>query len=310
MKEKITGVLKNKKETKMSKSKYNFNINNPSHGALIVTIVYLILSIIKIISGKLLNSASVYADGLNNLTDIISSLTIYIGIYIAKKPIDNNHHFDHYKYETIASFVVSLIMIFIGFDVVKSGIVRFVNNDLLISDPKLIYITIVSTMILILTYLYISYLAKKSHSIGLRTTSKEMFNDIIISIGTLLGTILSQFNLSIFDVIISIFVGILTIYSGMTVLKDTIFVLSDGFNENDLKIYKEQIYEIPFVENIKKIRGRYSGSKIYLDVVIEVNGELSVYKSHQITENIESMMLNKYGISDIDIHVEPLMNTQ
>ncbi len=283
----------------------DFDLKKPSNAALLGTVIYLFLSIIKLVSGHTMQSASVFADGLNNLTDIISSFTIFIGIYIAKKPKDDDHHFDHYKYETLASFLVSLLMLVIGFDIVKSGIIRFIDKDFLTTDPKLIEITIITILILLATYSYIHKTAHLTKSMGLKTTAKEMFNDILITMGTLFGTILTQFNLPVFDVLISVIVGLLTMYSAISILKDTTFVLSDGFYEDDLIRYKNCIYENEFVHNIKHIRGRHSGSKIYLDVVIELDGNLTVYQSHKITEDIENYLSHRYQIDDVDIHVEP-----
>ena len=83
------------------------------------------------------------------------------------------------------------------------------------------------------------------------------------------------------------------------------FSLSDGFDESLLDKYKAAILELPKVSRVKSQRGRTYGSNIYLDVVIEMNPDLSVYESHAITEEVERLLKEQFGVFDIDVHVEP-----
>ena len=83
------------------------------------------------------------------------------------------------------------------------------------------------------------------------------------------------------------------------------FSLSDGFDENLLKEYKEAILEIPKISRVKSQRGRTYGSNIYLDLILEMNPDLSVYESHEIADQVENMLKERFGVFDIDIHIEP-----
>ena len=83
------------------------------------------------------------------------------------------------------------------------------------------------------------------------------------------------------------------------------FSLSDGFDERNLKAYEKAILEIPKVTRVKKQRGRSYGSNVYLDIVVEMNPDLSVYESHAITEQIEEVLSKRFSVYDTDVHVEP-----
>ena len=80
---------------------------------------------------------------------------------------------------------------------------------------------------------------------------------------------------------------------------------ADGFDEEKIDLYTKEISEIPKVSAVKFIRGRTYGSNIFLDVVVEMSPDLSVFESHAATEDIEETLKEKYDVFDIDVHVEP-----
>src|SRR3954469_20035737 len=80
-------------------------------GAWLSIAAYMVLSAIKLIMSQIGNSEALRADGLNNLTDIIASVAVLIGLKISQKPPDENHRYGHSRAETIASLVASLTII-------------------------------------------------------------------------------------------------------------------------------------------------------------------------------------------------------
>lgn len=276
-----------------------------ARGAAISVSVYLILSILKLVFAQIFHSSSLQADGLNNLSDIIASLSVFIGINIAKKPADSNHHFGHSKFETIASFITSVLMFYIGIDVFSTSFQRLINQDFPVTDKKAMYVSIFSMFVLWFTSQYIAKLSKKTNSLGLKATATDMKNDFLISFGTLLGTIFAQFGLPIMDTILSLIVAVIIIISGYEILKESTFVLSDGFDLEELEKYRATILKHPKVHEVSNLRARLNGNKIYVDVTIKIDGNLSVIESHHITEEIETILSYNFQVEDCDVHVEP-----
>ena len=84
------------------------------------------------------------------------------------------------------------------------------------------------------------------------------------------------------------------------------FSLSDEFRrEKLLKAYEKPFLRFQKVTKVKKQRGRSYGSNVYLDIVVEMNPDLSVYESHAITEQIEEVLSKRFSVYDTDVHVEP-----
>lgn len=276
-----------------------------SRGAILGIIIYLLLSSMKLTTGYLFHSVSLQADGWNNLSDIVTSLSVYIGLKIASRPADDNHTFGHSKFEPIASFITSVLMFTIGIDVFKSGIERLISQSYDTTNIKAIYISLISMVILWFSSYYLQRLASKTQSIGLKATASDMKNDFLISTGTLIGTLFVHWGYPFVDVIISIIVSLLIIYSAITIFKESTFLLSDGFDQDTLMKYKKSILRHPHVHHIPNIRARLSGNQIYVDVTIEIDGNLSVTESHKITQDIEKILSYNYNVHDCDVHVEP-----
>lgn len=278
-----------------------------SKGALVGILVYLFLAGAKLISATFFHSATLHADGLNNLSDIISSLTIFIGLRIAKRPADDNHRFGHDKYEAISSFGVSLIMFFLGFNVINGGINSLIQEDYQIPRQETLWVGCLSAIILYLCYRYIKGLARANNSMGLLATARDMRNDILISLTSILSPFSSKLGLPFLDTLLAIIIGGLIIFSAYQIFSESTFVLSDGFSQELLKKYRQQILVHPQVRNIRAIRARVNGDHTYVDVAIEIDGHLSVIESHKITEEVEEILIYNFGVYDVDVHVEPYL---
>ncbi|EKM93493.1 cobalt-zinc-cadmium resistance protein [Stutzerimonas degradans] len=105
-------------------------------GLRVSIITYILISIAKLIIGTIANSSALTADGLNNFTDVISSIALLIGIRIARKPADKNHVYGHLRAETIATLVASLIMMVLGASVVFDGGRNVINLE--VTSPSIL----------------------------------------------------------------------------------------------------------------------------------------------------------------------------
>ncbi|MGX7107343.1 cation diffusion facilitator family transporter [Hutsoniella sourekii] len=283
-------------------------IDSASRAALTGIFVYLFLSVIKLLASVHFNSSSLLADGMNNLTDIISSLAVFIGLYIAQHPADDNHAFGHSKYETISSFIVSLIMFSLGLNIITNNLQLLIHQDHSHSSIQAVWVAIASALVLSLAYLYIRKLSFETDSLGLKATAKDMRNDILVTLSTVIGIIGSSIGWTWVDLAISILVGGIIMYSAIEIFMESTYILTDAFDQEALQDYKEAVLLHKRVKDVANIRGRTSGSLIYVDITILIDENLTVHESHLITEDVEYILRESFGVYDIDVHVEPYPN--
>lgn len=287
-------------------------MNNPSknlklaeQGALLAIVTYILLSTTKLIAGSMLHSSSLTADGFNNISDIVANIAVLIGLRMARKPADMDHKFGHWKIEDLASLITSLIMFFVGLDVLFETVQKIISKQLTAIDPLGAIVGFISAIIMTGVYLFNKKLAKRANSKALEAAAKDNLSDAITSLGTSIAIIASALNYPLVDQLVAIIITFFILKTAYDIFMESSFSLSDGFDESLLQDYKQAILEIPKITQVKSQRGRTYGSNIYLDIILEMNPDLSVYESHEIADQVEEMLMERFGIFDIDIHIEP-----
>ncbi len=280
------------------------NLRIAQRGAYISLVTYIILSILKFVVGTTYNSAALKADSLNNLTDIFVSVAVLLGLKISVKPADKNHPYGHMKTENITTLIVSFIIMFVGIEVISSNIPKLIQGDYSEPSTMTIWVSFISGIIMILVYLFNWKLAIKTKSTSLKSAAKDNLSDALVSIGTGIGLIFTQFGLPIIDIILAVILGFIIVYTGFTIFKESIFTLSDGFHEKDLNNYIEEIENIEGVLDVPSIKGRYHGNSVFLDVTIIVDKDLTLDEAHDICDLVEHQ-LKEAGAYSSYVHPEP-----
>lgn len=280
------------------------NLRIAQRGAYISLVTYIILSILKFVVGTTYNSSALKADSLNNLTDIFVSVAVLIGLKISIKPADKNHPYGHMKTENITTLIVSFIIMFVGIEVISSNIPKLLQGDYSEPSTLTIWVSFISGIIMILVYSFNWKLAIKTKSTSLKSAAKDNLSDALVSIGTGIGLIFTQFGLPIIDIILAVILGFIIVYTGFTIFKESIFTLSDGFHEKDLNNYIEEIENIEGVLDVPSIKGRYHGNSVFLDVTIIVDKDLTLDEAHDICDLVEQQ-LKEAGAYSSYVHPEP-----
>ena len=280
-------------------------LKQAERGAILSIGTYIFLSATKLIVGKTFNSEALFADGWNNFTDVISSILVFVGLRLSQKPSDENHPYGHWKFETIASLVTSFIMFFIGIEVIRNAFQEFLNP--VTEAPSLIssIVGFFSGVIMIGVYFYNKNLAARIQSLGLKATAKDNLSDAMISFLTALAVLFASLGLHWLDNIMAFVVGLLIVRTAVEVFIESAFQLTDGFDQTELDQYIPVILRHSEVKDIREIKARRYGSNVYIDLTVCMDKDLSVWKSHQVTEFIEAELYDEFAISFIDIHVEP-----
>ncbi|HEL1761208.1 TPA: cation transporter [Streptococcus suis] len=281
------------------------NLKLAERGALLSIGAYIILSGIKLVAGQLFHSDALRADAFNNISDIIGNIAVLVGLKMAQKPADTDHKFGHWKMEDLASLITSFIMFVVGFQVLYDTLQKLISNSSIEVDITGAIVGIFSALVMLAVYLYNNRLANKVRSKALEAAAKDNLSDAVTSIGTSIAIFAAAFNFPIVDKIAAIIITFFILKTAYEIFMESFFTLSDGFDEELLHKYEEDILKLPKIVAVKSQRGRTYGANIYLDIVLEMNPDLSVYESHEITEQVEQLLILKHGIFDVDIHVEP-----
>lgn len=266
------------------------------------------LTFIKIVAGILGRSNAMIADGLHSASDIISSIGVLLGNYISSTPVDEEHNYGHEKAETLVSFLLSILLIIvsgkIGIEAVKS-----LGNVENIQIPTVLPLIVAVISILIKEYQYriTIKIANKINSPALKADAWHHRSDALSSVAAFIGIGGAMLGFKILDPIASIVVAIFVAKVGIEILIGATNELMDVSID---KHQEEQIENIAKntngVMNLGEIRSRKHGAMAYVDLVICVDGNLTVTKGHDIANQLEKQIIREMEfVKGITVHVEP-----
>jgi cation diffusion facilitator family transporter len=283
----------------------NSNLKKAESGAWLSILAYVVLSAFKLIMSYIGNSEALRADGLNNLTDIIASVAVLIGLKISQKPPDENHRYGHSRAETIASLVAAFIMITIGVQVITGSVQSFFNRTESSPDIITAFVALISAVFMYGIYRYNSNLSKKVNSKSLYSAAQDNRSDSLVSIGAAVGITGSYFGLTWLDPLTAAIVGFIICYTAWGIFKEAALDLTDAFEVTKLREIEDTISSTPGVKLVKDIKARLHGNQAIVDATIFVEPTLTVIEGHQIAEEVEDRLNQKHQINNSTIHIEP-----
>ena len=298
--------VKNYSDTKSPDARNRYG----NFGSLVGIIVNLLLSIVKIVIGIWGGVLSITADGLNNFADAGSSVVTLIGFKMANKPADRDHPFGHGRMEYISAFIVSFLIMLVGFELLKDSIGSLIAGEKM---PKfeIAFLTVLSISIVVKCWLYFfnRKIGKTIESSALIATAKDSLNDCIatgaILVATIIGAVATpKFNL---DAAMAICVALFILWTGFNSARDTLNEILGGPPDeklvediNDIIVSFDEFYGIHDL-----IVHNYGPGRQFASVHVEVPHDSDIVACHEKIDICEKLVAEKLGVNLV-IHMDPI----
>ncbi len=268
----------------------------------------LFLLIIKGIVGFITNSQAMLADSFNSASDVFSSIMTFIGNRIASRPCDDDHNLGHGKAEYIYSMLISIAMMLLGYEVIKSAIMSLVNNSKVEFSIWLVIVCIVTLIVKISLFVYTNYLCKKHDNLLLIANSKDHLNDCMITSLNLLACLLSLKKIYFVDGVVGIIISLWIFSTAIKIFIESYDVLMDKAISLETR---EEVYKVirqhKEIKKINHFNATPVGYQYQISFTIFVDGKLSTYDSHKIANDLEKEIDSKFPeIYLTVIHVNPI----
>lgn len=277
-------------------------------------IVNIFLTIIKAVAGLMANSRALIADAFESAADIISSLTVLIGIRAARKPPDSEHPYGHGKAENVASLIVAILLIIVGFEIVIQSIQAVWIEDKESTGILALYVIIFTIIIKEILFQYKFRLGKKINSPAVIADAWHHRSDAISSIIALVGVGLTIIGdkmdisyLQNFDPIAGAIIGVIVMWMGFKIGRDAVNVtLETVLSSEETVPFKETTLNVEGVKRIDALKARTHGSYVIIDLKISVDPNISVYEGHAIAARVKEKLIEKHEqVHDVNVHVNP-----
>lgn len=270
----------------------------------------LLLCVLKVGIGLITKSISIMADGLNNLTDMGSSVVTMIGFRLANKPADPEHPFGHGRMEYLSAFIVSCIILLLGGELFISSVKALISGE---ASPTYttaaIVILIISVAIKLYMFFFNKKLSKLVDSSALGATAQDCVNDAIATFVILISVVVSRlislpFNL---DAVMGIGVSLFILYSGLNAAKETIGQLLG--EPPTAELLEEIENTLLSFEDFKDIHDllvhNYGPGRMFASVHVEVDQNIDIVHCHEQVDICEKLVEEQTGVV-LTIHMDPV----
>ncbi len=272
-----------------------------------------ILAVLKIGVGVIFNSLAVLSDGIDTLSDVVTSFITLFAARQMNKPPDVNYPYGRGKIEALSTKVVSFFIFFAGVQIGIIAVKKLISGDISVVSPLVLIVLVISIFGKGLLALVKFYLGKKVESKMVIADAKNMLSDVILSCAILVGLTLSYFFKWYFlDSVFAIIVSLWIIYIAFTIFKDASVELMDGYSKKeDYNTIFDAVDSVDGAENPHKVRIRQIGSVLVIELDIEVRGSKTILEGHNIAMAVEEEIKSKLeNVYDVLVHIEPSGNRE
>ena len=275
---------------------------------LITVVMNIFLSLIKLLAGFIGHSTSMISDGVHSLSDVISSIGVFIGLRISQKPADIDHPYGHENFEAVLSKILAFILFLTGLSIGYSAIETIVSSSYIIPKMMTIWAALLSIGVKEWMYHYTIRQAKKIESTALAADAWHHRSDSLSSIGALIGIIGARLGFPILDPLAALVITLIILKVAIEIFVEaTNQVIDKAASPELVNEIIQQIQSVNGVLAIDSLKTRVHSNRIYVDLEISVEATLSLIEAHTIAEAVHYQLeQNIHKIKHCTVHVNPL----
>ncbi len=268
-----------------------------------------LLASFKIAAGFISGSLAVIADGIDSASDILGSVITLFTARIISKPPSKKFPYGYGKADAIATKGLSFVIFFAGAQLLIVSAKKIISGvEYAVPSNMAIIAIVISVIVKLILSCYLFKTGKAIESPMLIANGKNMRNDVFISLSVLTGLIFTLvFQWPVIDIIAALLVSIWIMKVAVQIFFESNIELMDG--NSDPTIYNDvfdAIDAVPGIKNPHRVRVRRIGHKFMIAADIEIDGNLSLKKAHEMSHMVEDSIKSSIdNIFDVVIHLEP-----
>lgn len=267
----------------------------------------LFLAVAKGIVAWISGSAAIYSDAANSVSDVVYSLLMVAGLWMALQPPDLSHPQGHSRFEPLIGLVVTASMVFAGFEAARNSLERY--NDKSIAAIALdlpTYVLLFSAAVKAGMFVFIKRIASQLQSPTLKTTARDNLSDVLTSVAAFLGVLGSNFIHPLADPVAGFVVAAWILRQAFMAGRENLgFLTGKGASKEDVQAFVEAAESVPGVLRVHHIMTDYVGPKLMIDMHINVDGNLTLREVHSISDNVIARLEEFPHVDRAYVHIEP-----
>jgi cation diffusion facilitator family transporter len=265
------------------------------------------LSILKLVAGILGNSLALVADSVHSLSDMLTSLVVWIGLRIGKKPPDKYHPYGHGDAEPIAGLLVAIALGIIGFEFIRTSVVEIISGRVYTPGTIAIVVVVISIVVKYWMTFFVMKTGRETRSPALIADAYHHKSDFYTSIAVLIGVAGARVGFSFLDPVAAIIVSVWIIKIGFDLGRRNIrSLMGEVPSDEILSKIKGITSGIKGVKSVHDVKVHYVGPDAFVSMHVNMDKGMRLSEAHEIATRVEEELKKKIdSVYSVLVHTEP-----
>ncbi|HOV49196.1 MAG TPA: cation diffusion facilitator family transporter [Anaerolineae bacterium] len=252
------------------------------------------------------HSVALYADAANSVSDVLYSLLMVLGLWMAMRPPDLSHPQGHSRFEPLVGLMVTLAMAYAGYEAGRAAIERFLMGGSAVEPGLPTLVLLASAALKAGMYFAIRRIAAAVASPTLAITARDNLSDVLTSIAAFIGVFGSHYVYPLLDAIAGALVALWIFRAAFAAGRENLKYLTGAGASRELRQeLAATAAAVPGVLRVHQVLTEYIGSQLVADLHINVDGGINLHEAHQIADAVQAAVEAVEGIDRAYVHVEP-----
>lgn len=278
--------------------------------SLVSMITNVILTTLKLAAGLIAHSGAMVSDAVHSASDILSGLIVLIGVRISSKAPDESHPYGHERFECVAALLLSGVLALVG-GTIGVGAVRDIVTGQAQKTAAPGMLALIAAVVSIATketlFWYTRGYAKRFRSTALHAEAWHQRSDALSSIGALIGIAGARLGVPVMEPIASAIIALFILRVAVRIFREAIDQMVDHSCSDEMESsFRATALEQTGVMGVELLRTRMFGNRVYVDLEIAADPELTLAAAHEIAERVHDAIEQTYpDVKHIMVHVNP-----
>ena len=276
--------------------------------SLVSMVTNVILTVLKLAAGFIAHSGAMVSDAVHSASDILSGLIVLIGVRISSRAPDESHPYGHERFECVAALLLSGILALVGGTIGVNAVKDIISGQTAEAPGMLALIAaIVSIVVKESLFWYTRGYAKRFRSTALHAEAWHQRSDALSSIGALIGIAGARMGVPVMEPIASAIIALFILRVAVRIFREAIDQMVDhSCSEETEEAIRTTAVAQDGVRGVELLRTRMFGNRVYVDLEISADPNLTLAAAHEIAERVHDAIEQTYPeVKHIMVHVNP-----
>jgi cation diffusion facilitator family transporter len=268
--------------------------------------VALLLVTAKAVAWWLSGSVSLLGGLTDSLLDGAASLINLLAVHYSLRPADDDHRYGHGKAEALAGLGQAAFIGVSALLVGAQGVDRLLHPQPLGAPLVGIVVIIVSLLLTAALLAYQRHVVRLTGSTAIRADSLHYRSDLLLNLSILVALVLASYGWARLDAVFGIAIAFYILWSAASILREAAAVLMDTELSPEIGEDMQRLARtVPGVLGCHDLRTRISGTRWFVQLHLELPGELSLSRAHALCDEVEAAIKAHYPRAEVLVHADP-----